>query len=423
MIRAINSLSNDKHEMCRSLVDQFTSVFTIPNPQQIITDPVSFFAHEPNSGSNKSLFLTDIMLNEDIILEAIHELSPNSAAGPDCVPSSLLVNCATELAPVLLLISLSFPWSYAKILERAAIIPIYKSGDKIIPSNYHPMSMTSVICTVLERIIRNQVSSFLDQKGCLNSTQHGFRPGCSCLSAVLDVFDNSMHMLDSNLSVDMVYLDFSKAFDKVDHGILMHKLRAFGITGNIGIWLFHFLTDISHFVRLPRGIIEDHPVLGGVPQGTVLGPLLFLIMISDIEKDVSKLVSFADDTRLYSGVGDVTYCANLQLDLNAVYDWASSNNMLFNSKKISYVCLSSNVSAYKSNLYIDPAMNIIGPSTHVFDLGVSNCTFDFHISNLYKRFPNLAGWILRTFTIRDPQVMLTLYKSLVMSRLDYASQL
>ena len=115
----------------------------------------------------------------------------------------------------------------------------------------------------------------------------------------------------------MVYLDFSKAFDKVDHGILLHKLRAFGITGNIGIWLFHCLTDRSHFIQLPGGISESHPVLSGIPQGTVLGPLLFLIMISDIDKDVSasKLVSFADDTRLYSGVGDITDCDNLQLDL------------------------------------------------------------------------------------------------------------
>ena len=221
-----------------------------------------------------------------------------------------------------------------------------------------------------------------------------------------------MHMLDSNSSVNMVNLDFSKAFDTVDHGILLHKLRAVGITGNIGIWLFHFLTDRSHFVRLPGGISEDHPVLSGVPHGTILGPLLFLIMISDIDNDVSvsKLVSFTDDTRLYSGVGDVADCDNLKLDLNSVYDWASSNNMIFNSKKFVYVCFSSNMSALKSNLYSDPAINIIGPSTHVRDLGVSmssNCTLDFHISNLYKGCSNLAGWILRTFTIRDPQVMLT----------------
>ena len=191
-----------------------------------------------------------------------------------------------------------------------------------------------MICKVLKRIIRKQVYSFLDQKGCLNSTQHGFRAGCSCLSALLDVFDNIMHMLDSNSSVSMVYLDFSKAFDEVDHGILLHKLRAVGITGNIGIWLLHFLTDRSHCVRLPGVISEDHLVLSGVPQGTVLGPLRFLIMISDIDKDASatKLGSFAYDTRLYSSVGDVTDCDNLQLDLNAVYDWASLNNMFLTPK-------------------------------------------------------------------------------------------
>ena len=144
--------------------------------------------------------------------------------------------------------------------------------------------------------------------------------------------------------------------------------------------MFHFLTDRSHYVRLPGGISEDHPVLNGVPQGTVLGPLLFLIMISDIDKDVSasKLMRFADDTRLYSGVGDVTDCDNLQLDLNALYDWISSNNMvLFTPKSLVMFVLAPTCMPI-SILYIDPAMNIIGPSTHVRDLGVfmsSNCTY------------------------------------------------
>ena len=125
MNRATNSLSNDKHEMCRLLVNQFTSVFTIPDPQQIITDPVSFFAHESNTGINKSLFLTDIMLNDDIIIEAIHRLSPNSTVGPDCVPSSLLVNRATELAPVLLLIFLTiFPMELSPNLRRE--LPLFR---------------------------------------------------------------------------------------------------------------------------------------------------------------------------------------------------------------------------------------------------------------------------------------------------------
>ena len=130
---------------------------------------------------------------------------------------------------------------------------------------------------------------------------------------LLNVFDDIMHMLDGGGSVDMVYLDFSKAFDKVDHGILLHKLKALGITGNLGMWFYNFLTNRSHFVRLPGGISADSPVLSGVPQGTVLGPLLFLIMIADINKDISEsnLISFADDTRFilkFMMYLIVTYC-------------------------------------------------------------------------------------------------------------------
>ena len=126
----------------------------------------------------------------------------------------------------------------------------------------------------------------------------------------------------------MVYLDFSKAFDKLDHSILLHTLRSLGIRGNIGIWLYYFRTNRSHFVRLPGGTSKDHPVISGVPQGTVLGPLSFLIMIADIDKDVSdsNLISLADDTRLYSDVPTID-CDNLQFDLDTVYDWESSNNM------------------------------------------------------------------------------------------------
>ena len=176
----------------------------------------------------------------------------------------------------------------------------------------------------------------------LNNTQHGFRSGRSCISTLLDVFDDLMHMLSSDTTVDMIYLDFSKAFDKVYHGVLLHKLKDLGITCKLGIWFFQFLTNRTHYVRIPGGISKDSPVLSGVPQGTVLGTLLFLIMISGINKVItsSKLVSFADDTRVYSNIAKADDCNNLQYDLNSIYNRAVHNNMFFNSEKFHYISFS-----------------------------------------------------------------------------------
>ena len=214
-------------------------------------------------------------------------------------------------------------------LKRAAINPVFKSCPKTSPSNYRPISLTSTIIKVFERIIRKQVVVFMNRQDHLNNTQHGFRSGHSCLSALLDVFDDPMHMLGSDTTVDMIYLDFSKTFDMVDHGVLLHKFKDLGITGKLGICFSQFLTNRTHYVRIPGGISKGSPVLSGVPQGTVLGPLLFFIMISDINKGTtsSKLVSFADDTRVYSNIAETDDCDNFQYDLNSI--WAVHNNMFF----------------------------------------------------------------------------------------------
>ena len=137
----------------------------------------------------------------------------------------------------------------------------------------------------------------------MNNSQHGFRKGRSCISALLEVYDEIMTSIsDPDVNcIDMVYLDFAKAFDKVDHHILLRKLKHFGITKQVGIWLASFLSDRKQFVQIPGGISECGQVSSSVPQGTVLGPVLFLILIADITKNVkfSKISSFADDTRLY----------------------------------------------------------------------------------------------------------------------------
>ena len=129
----------------------------------------------------------------------------------------------------------------------------------------------------------------------------------------------------------------------------------------------------------------------------------------------------ADDTRIHTKIDDATDCNTLQQDLNNVYDWASANYMFFNAQKFYYVSFSPNKYSSLSNVYINPECNIISPYSNVLDLGVymsSNC---FHVANVYKRCSNLTGWILRTFNSRETTTMMTLVKSLVLSRLDYAS--
>ena len=411
---------------------QFNSVFTTPDQSKIVIDPELFFSVDEKSAI-ESPHLSSIVFTDEIVLVAIKELSHNSAACPDGIPASLLINCAAELAPIqaILLLCDLFKHTFSEgfippSFKRAAIVPVYKAGDKAKPSNYCSIPLTSTICKILERIIRKQGFTYLSDNEQFNETQHGFRGGLSCLSALLDVFDNIMNMPGKDPSVDMVY--FAKAFDKVDHGILLHKLKDLGITGKLGVWFFHFLSNRSHFVRLPGGVSNDHPVISGVPQGTVLGPLLFLITISDINKDISssKLISFADDTRIYSKIADVSDCDNLQYDLNMIYDWAITNNMFFNAQKFHYVSFNSDPTGNKCNVYVNPKMDIIPHSSNVQDLGItmsSDCTFNVHINSLSKRCKNLTGWILRTFISRDKLTMLTLFKALVLSRLDYGSQL
>ena len=367
-----------------------------------------------------------------MICDAINEMSSSSASGPDGLPAILFKECRDELSiPLQILFAKSFSENHiAQGLKSAAIVPVYKGGGASIPSNYRPISLTSIMMKILERVIRKQIIAFMTKRCVFNPSQHGFREGRSCLSALLTVYDNIMLTLNSSSSIDMIYLDFAKAFDKVDHNILLHKVKAIGIQGKLGIWIKNFLSNRTQHVRLPGGKSHCSSVISGVPQGTVLGPVLFLILMSDISKDINcNIISFADDTRLYSAINSPADCDSLQCDLSNVYKWAESNNMKFNSKKFQYInftvspqCNTSNV----TNVYVSTDSNLIDPSHTVKDLGVlmsNDCMFDNHICQVTKKCSQLCGWILRTFENRSELLMLTLFKSIVLSRIDYASQL
>ena len=140
--------------------------------------------------------------------------------------------------------------SVPSLLKRAAVVPIYKGGDRSDPSNYRPVSLTPILMKIMEKIVRKKMVAFLSENNLFNPNQHGFMKGRSCLSALLSVYDEIiLNLSNSQMScTDMIYLDFAKAFDKVDHGVLLHKLKQLGITGKLGNWLLSFLSNRNHYI-------------------------------------------------------------------------------------------------------------------------------------------------------------------------------
>ena len=269
---------------------------------------------------------------------------------------------------------------------------------------------------------------FLRENNLLNCSQHGFTAGRSCLSQLLDHHNKILNLLEDGLNIDSIYLDFAKAFDKVDHKIVLQKLSALGVRGKLLSWIQSFLISRTQRVMVNGILSNPAPVISGVPQGSVIGPLLFLVLLSDIDIDTvsSFLSSFADDTRISKGVSNVTDASALQTDLEAVYQWAEDNNMSFNHKKFEALRYGKDSVLKLTTNYVSPAGTIIDDKDQVRDLGVtmsSDCTFKEHINKMCLSARNMCSWILRTFKSRSPDLMLTTWKSLVLPILDYCSQL
>ena len=262
----------------------------------------------------------------------------------------------------------------------------------------------------------------------MNNNQHGFRRFRSCLSQLLEHYDLLLEVLQTNNNADVVYLDFAKAFDVVDHHILLRKLKGFGITGKIGKWIFNFLTNRIQYVTVEGHPSSNKPVLSGVPQGSVLGPVLFLIMISDIDEDIvgSVIKTFADDTKVLQQIASVEDGKRLQDSLEVIYTWARINNMKFNSSKFNLLRYGTNTELKQSITYKSPENETILETEHTKDLGVimsSDVTFTEHINTKTSQCKKLVYWILRVFKTRNKEPLMKLFTTLVLPRLDYCSQL
>eukprot|EP00794_Sanderia_malayensis_P005009 gene5009-5667_t len=261
-----------------------------------------------------------IVFNESDIVEAIEGLKYNSAAGPDNFPANLLYQCRQTLAKPMCMI-----WresmntgTIPSLCKFASIIPIHKGKSKAEAKNCRPVALTSLLIKLFEKVVRKHIVSFMNENQLFNKLQHGFRSGRSCLSQLICHFDRITSVLEDGKFADLIYLDSAKAFDK---GIVLGKLKSLGINGRLGRWFQAFLFNRKQSVLVNGKKSHPSVVLSGVPQGSVLGPLIFPVPIGDIDEEVVNafISSFADDTRAGNSYLSEVDAVNLQNDLRTIY--------------------------------------------------------------------------------------------------------
>ena len=271
--------------------------------------------------------LEDINITEQDVVDQIKLLDSSKAYGPDLVPPKILkeggeiiVKHLTKLFK-LTVRKMTIP----KLWKQANVIPIYKKDKRTIVNNYRPISLLSVVSKVMERVIFKYVYNHLHDNFILSTYQSGFLPGRSTVTQLIEVYHSFCKSIDRNKEVRVIFLDISKAFDRVWHKGLLHKLQKCGITGNILGWFSNYLSNRQQRVVIEGQFSEFIDINAGVPQGSVLGPLLFLLYINDITHAISncQIRLFADDTCLFIEVDNREETALLlNHDLESLHKWS-----------------------------------------------------------------------------------------------------
>lgn len=367
--------------------------------------------------------LSTINITPGIVYEKLLKLNPNKSPGYDQWNPYFLRELADVVCvPLSILFNKSLKEGAHKSWLEAVIAPIYKKGDKSLPNNYRPVSLTSVISKMMESIVRDAIITHLMANNLISDSQHGFVPGRDCMTQLLLCMEDWTAILEKNKALDVIYTDFSKAFDSVAHNRLLLKLRSMGIAGDILNWIKSFLTGRSQCVKVDGETSKWKPVLSGVPQGSVIGPLLFVIFINDMPDEVKHSVCklFADDCKLYGVVDGEDSASKLQSDLKNLEIWSKKWQLPFNTSKCKTLHLGFN------NQYKRYQLNneILEATPNEKDLGITmdgKLKFHTHASAVTKKANQVLGLVKKAYTSRDRTTISTLYKALVRPILEYGN--
>lgn len=408
--------TNESSEKAEILNNYFASVFESEGSETL-----------PDFEDRNFEPLTDIEITQSKVSKAIDKLKPSKSQGPDNIHPKLIKECKESLLePLEIIFKKSLESSkIPEIWKEGYITAIFKSGPKTKAENYRPISLTSVPGKLLERLIRDEIVKHMEDNSLLSDAQHGFVKGRSCTTQLLELMEELTDALDSNEDIDIIYLDFRKAFDKVPHKRLLKKLWGYGIRGKVYSWVKEFLSDRSQKVVVNGRQSKTAKVTSGIPQGSVLGPILFLVFINDLPDTIIACMKlFADDAKIFGRVNTIRQAETVQTSLNNAVDWARIWKMNYHLKKCKHLHIGNHDINYQYKMETEQESIIVEKVTTEKDLGVTIDTslkFSEHINNKVNKANRNVGLIFRTFTFMDPEMFLNLYKSIVRPHLEYAA--
>ena len=410
-------LTDAPGEMVEVFASSFASVYTKQSPK----NP---YPYQCFDGS-----IDPISFPVERVLKVLQNLDGNTSMGPDNLHPILLKCCATQLAyPLHLIFTRSL--SEGRIpsdWKSTMVIPIFKKGSRYDPLNYRPISITSVCGKVFERIVCEHLTEYLESNSILTPNQFGFRSSRSTMDQLLLVYDFVSSQVDKGRVVDVILFDFKKAFDVVVHSILISKLKCIGIQGNILQCIHSFLSNRSMSVCVNGQRSQLRDVLSGVPQGSVLGPLLFLVYMNSIGSSLScRYKIFADDLKVYTCVthSDTSSPSNpIQRDIDKLSSTAASWGLYMNVKKCAVLRFSRSFASIPAPLYMLNDIPI--PSvTSSSDLGVlvdTDLKFHSHIRTVTHKAGSLVYSFLKSTVCRSPEFMVFLLTTHIRPVIEYCS--
>lgn len=385
----------------------------------------SYVGSSNNEPDINSVLLTDLQISDYELIQALNRLDVTKSSGPDIIPNSFLVNTASSiLKPLLILFNRSLSEGYfPKVWKSSFIVPIFKKGDKVDVKNYRGIAKLSAIPKLFEKLVCDQLTPILGSL--IQDEQHGFRKGRSTVTNLACFTDFIHHGFQLGAQVDVIYTDFSKAFDRLDHKLLVKKLHKLGIRGILLSWIESYLTGRTQRVQFRGKVSKPVLVYSGVPQGSHLGPLFFDLFEIDLSTCLidTHHDMFADDVKKYFLIRDIRDCVSLQRVIDRFVEWCGENFMDLNVDKCSVMTFArkKDIITYRYNINGTPLRRV----TEVMDLGVlldPKLSFQSHIQMICCKGYALLAFIKRKAKeFNNMWVTKSLFVTLVRSTLEYAS--